>query len=103
MDAETPIACSLSGTDLQERYRDLAEFGSTSLIERTADAEGRRLRFRRTAGTAERLRSIIAAEQECCPFLTFELTETDNALELHIGAPDDARPVADGLAAAFGL
>jgi hypothetical protein len=101
VDSDAPIACSLGGSDLQARYRDLGEFGRANLIGRATDEHGERLTFRRTVESERRLRAIVAAEEECCPFLGFELVEAGEGLELRISSTEDGRPVAAGLAAAF--
>ena len=65
-----PIACSLSGPDLQQRLEEIAAVGET------ARRLGDELRFPADASTRERLEAIVAAERHCCPFLAFELRET---------------------------
>ncbi|HEY2056021.1 MAG TPA: hypothetical protein VGH14_18960 [Solirubrobacterales bacterium] len=102
MNPDRPIACSLSGSGLKDRHRELGRFGSKNLIGRSSDAKGQSLRFRRTEDSTRSLREIVAAERECCPFLDLELIESAEELELRIAAPEDARVVADELAAAFG-
>jgi hypothetical protein len=97
-----PVACSLSGSDQQARFRDLAEFGTSNLVTRTADEGAQRLRFRRSPENEAKLRSIIAAEEGRCPFLDFDLSQTKDELVLGIDAAEDGRPVADELAAVSG-
>ena len=63
-------------------------------MQRSTIANGIRLRFRGEPGTDERLRELIAAEEECCPFLDMALTPTsDGELILDITASRDAQPV----------
>jgi hypothetical protein len=100
-DAAVPIACSLSATGLRDRQDDLGRFGAAQLITRSSGVRGEELRFRRTPENEERLRSIVGAEEECCPFLDFELTADKDAVVLRIGAGPDARAVAAGLAGMF--
>ena len=59
------------------------------------------MRFERSAETAQRLRSIIAAEEECFAFLTFELIGRGDELKLMIGSSGDGRLVTNEPAAAF--
>jgi hypothetical protein len=101
MPSDLPIACSLSGTDLEARYRDLKRFGSDNLIGHAADEQGHTLRFRRTPESERQLALIVAAEGECCSFLSLDLTAGGDEVELRITGPADARPVADDLAAVF--
>jgi hypothetical protein len=90
-----PIACSLSGPDLQQRLEEIAAVGET------ARRLGDELRFPADASTRERLETIIAAEWHCCPFLIFELRETGDELALTIGASEEAEPMAAELRDAF--
>lgn len=97
----TPIACSLGASDLRQRLNEIAEVGTDSLIERSADGERHLLRFRSDAETRRRLEAIVAAEAKCCSFLGLSLEEQGGELVLSISAPQDGQPIADGLAAAF--
>jgi SnoaL-like domain len=91
-----PIACSLSGPDLQKRLEEIAAAG------KRARRLGDELRFPADATTRERLEAIIAAERHCCPFLVFELMETGDELALSIAASsDEAEPIAAELRDAF--
>jgi hypothetical protein len=103
MAEDLPMACSLAGSDLVERYRDLAGFGTANLIGRSSGAHGEELRFRRSAVNERRLRAIVAAEAECCPFLDLDLVEREGELVLRIGSAEDARLVAAELASVFDL
>ena len=59
------------------------------------------LRFRATPGIRRRLAAIVAAEAECCAFLSLSLHEANGELLLEVSAPPDAEPVAAELARAF--
>jgi hypothetical protein len=98
---EPPIACSLGGTELSDRYRDLASFGRAHLKDRRSEVDGEHLRFHRSPEAERQLRAIIAAEERCCAFLDFDLKVSGDELELRIGAAESGRPVAAELAAAF--
>jgi hypothetical protein len=102
MKDETPIACSLGASELNERLKAIAEIGASSLISRRIEGRNRVLRFRRNATTRGLLEGIVAAEAECCSFLELSLHEQDDELVLSIAAPEDGRAVADELALAFG-
>jgi len=97
----TPIACSLDASELQERLREIAEVGATSLIERSTEGDRHLLRFRSDAETHRRLEAIVAAEAKCCSFLDLSLEERGGELILTVGAPENGQPIADELAAAF--
>lgn len=102
MTEETPIACSLSPDDLEQRLMDIAEVGASSLTSREVDGNRHLLRFRADAESRRGLEEIVAAEAECCAFLDLALSEDDGELVLSIAAPEDAQALADRLAAAFG-
>jgi hypothetical protein len=75
------IACSLSADGQRERLDDWR-----SLL---ADAESREplgtgMRFRFRTDLSERVRTLAAAEHECCSFLRFTLVESDAALVLTV-------------------
>lgn len=97
----TPIACSLSASDLRQRLNEIAEVGAESLIERSADGDHHLLRFSSTEETRQRLEAIVAAEAKCCSFLDLSLEERGTELVLSISAPEDGQLVADELSGAF--
>ncbi len=102
MPKELPLACSLDAAELPERLAQMAELGRSSLL--TMESAERRavLRFRLSPGTAERLATIVAAEEECCAFMTMNLARGPDAVELTIGAPPGAEPVLAEMVHAFG-
>jgi hypothetical protein len=97
MSSETPIACSLNAADLPRRLAEIRAIGADALL--TADDGG--LRFRNDEPTRARLEEIIAAESECCAFLSFELHATGDKLELRITTPDGGEALAGELVDAF--
>jgi hypothetical protein len=101
MTDDTPIACSLNASQLEQRLAEIAAVGSASLISHTREGDRHLLRFRDDATTRQRLEAIAAAEAECCSFLELLLSEDAGELVLSIGAPEEAEAVAAELAAAF--
>ena len=95
---DLPLACSLDASALEERFAEIQAVGRTALI--AAEPPGI-LRFRATPGTRERLQQIVAAEAECCPFLSLELSEHKEELRLTVSAPEGADTVAAELVQAF--
>ena len=69
--AETPIACSLTATELGERERAWRTLLQTSLIRHDWVAGGLRLALK--PGVTHELRRLVALERECCPWIRFEL------------------------------
>ncbi len=100
MTEETPIACSLSGDDLECRLATIAEIG-TDLISHDRDGDRHLLRFTGDATNRRRLEQLVAAESQCCPFLELALSEAHGELTLSIAASLDGQSFADGLAIAL--
>jgi hypothetical protein len=101
MSEPKPIACSLGASDLRRRLDEIAALGSESLIA-SEDRDGTRvLRFRPDEETRQRLKAIVAAEAECCPFLDLRLGAGDGELILTVGAAQDGQTLAGEFAAAF--
>ena len=88
-----PIACSLSSADLAQRTQELAALRREALVGRTRIPGGVRLAFADTPGIAARIRAAIAAEAECCPFLTLRLDHDGDRLVLDVTGPQDAMPI----------
>jgi len=63
--------------------------------------DGGVLGFRNDAATRARLEAIVRAESECCSFVSFDLRENGDQLDLRISAPEGAEVVADDLVRAF--
>ncbi len=95
---DLPIACSLDADALQQRLDEVRAVGREALLGTASDGT---LRFRATPATRARLEAIVAAEAECCAFLTLDLREADGELRLTLSAPEGAEPVAAELAGAF--
>jgi hypothetical protein len=88
-----PIACTLTPGGYAARTAELAALAARSVRARTQTEHGERLVFMDTPAVERDLRAAIAAEADCCAFLTLELVRTDEGLVLEIAGPEDARPV----------
>ena len=84
------IACSLARDDYRRRTDDIRDLARDALRDRRPIEGGVRLTFDATA--RERLEAVVAAESECCPFLTMDLRAADGRLVLDVTGPDDAAP-----------
>ncbi|QJY47810.1 MerR family transcriptional regulator [Pseudonocardia broussonetiae] len=97
VDAESgrsTIACSLDG----DGYSDRIEQWRTLLA--AADREELRdggIAVRLPAVDAGRLAELVVAEQQCCPFFTFELTFIGATVVLTAHAPEGAEPLVAAL------
>jgi hypothetical protein len=86
-----PIACSLSAADQAARAAATRRLVAESMLGARVTDRGASLRFAETSEPA--LRELIAAEGECCPFLTFDLSRRSGELLLDVEGPTEARPI----------
>jgi hypothetical protein len=94
-----PIACTLTGASLDERAAWLGTLGKTALIDAVREGDQLRLRFR--AEAADDVRTLVRAENECCPFLAFHLESGAAEVALAVTGPSEAAPVLDAMLAAL--
>jgi hypothetical protein len=101
MSNSKPIACSLNVSEMSVRLAEMAEVGHRSL--KSSDRAGSRalLRFDADRETRARLTQIVAAERECCAFLTFDLRSEGDQLTLSVQAPLGGELVLDEIVSAF--
>jgi hypothetical protein len=90
------MACTLTPGDAVERREAWGRLARAALIDRARSGNGVTLRFR--AGAEHELRALVAAERECCPFLTLQVREDGDGLTLEITGPQYAAPVLDAFA-----
>ena len=90
------IACSLTGDGQRER---LNEWKSLLAAAQSREQHRTGMRFRFRADLTERIRTLAAAEHECCSFLRFDLTEAEGALVLTVEADETGQ---DALRFIFG-
>lgn len=89
-----PIACTLDGPDRAARGRDWK-----ALRERARLGEHRTEKmlttiWRRDEGVQAEVERLVAAERECCGFLSFELTVGDDSVTLVTAFPEGLSPEA---------
>lgn len=101
MPSPTPIACSLSATQLPVRLAEMAALGRDALLDSRSDRTRAQLRFAARAHVRERVDAVVAAEGRCCAFLAMEVREEHDAVVLTIVAPEGAEPVLSELVDAF--
>jgi cytochrome c-type biogenesis protein len=101
MPEELPIACSLDAGDMTERYAEMSALGRASLIEAEQGVRHAVLRFRDGDRTADKLAAIVAAEAECCAFLSMDVRDEPDGLQLTIEAPEGAEPMLEEMVNAF--
>jgi hypothetical protein len=89
MDKALPlVACSLDGSGQRERLNEWR-----SLLARADSREplSTGMRYRFPAALADDVRSLAAAERECCAFLRFDLAQTNDALVLTVESDGPGR------------
>ena len=101
MSTQLPIACSLSAGELTDRLAQMAELGRDALLDTEMAERGATLRFAAGRGIRQRLTEIVAAESECCAFLTMAIRDEPHALALTITAPEGGEPSLLDLVDAF--
>jgi hypothetical protein len=86
-----PIACTLDGPDRAVRSREWAALrGARTSEVRTATTLT--TTWRRDDIAQAELARLVAAERECCAFLSFELTTGDDSVTLVTGFPEGPSP-----------
>lgn len=81
-----PVACSLSGQDMQRRADQWRSLLKGARREEIPDG----LRLTLPAERAGQIADLAAAEQQCCAFLDFRLQLAGALLHLEVRAPADA-------------
>ena len=90
-----PIACRLTPGDLRGRVGLIHALTVEALV--GYDRDGLALTLRYAPAAAERVRAMVASEQHCCAFLTFDVQEQSDVVHVTITAPESARDAADEL------
>ena len=92
-----PIACSLTGAEYRKRVADTGQVAREALRDRRPIDGGAHLSFEESAAVRERLEALVAAESQCCPFLTMNLSAADGRLVLEVTGPELAAPIIEEL------
>jgi len=92
---EVAIACTLDAGDFKERTQQISDLARRSL--RHASRKPLSLTLTYGIEARDEVRTLVAKEQECCPFLTFGVKESADTIEVAILAPMAAAEAADVL------
>lgn len=93
------VACTLNAGGYQWRIQRFTELNREFLLKSLRLERGLKLTYS-PQGAAE-LRDLVSLEQECCPFLHFELQACGTFIELSITVPESAIDSADELLEPF--
>lgn len=93
---EVQIACTLNAGDFQARLKTIAALNAASL--RGVERDGLRLTLTYARDAFRQVEQMVSRERECCAFLTFDVRETPDGVQVTITAPAAAR---DAAAAVF--
>jgi hypothetical protein len=94
-----PIACTLAPGDYPARLAWIAKLARDGL--RSSERRDLVLELHYALEAADRVREMVRRERACCAFLTFDLQETSEEIQLIIRAPEEARGAVDMLFAVF--
>ena len=86
---DVPIACTLTPDAYRARLRTIAELTRDAL--RRVERDGDVLDLRYAATAAHRVRALVEQERACCAFLTFEVHEHADEVQVLVTVPPEAR------------
>ena len=96
-----PVSCTLGpvdGPDRLRRWQRLHERAAPEVQLRPGTLE---VRYADGPGIAEELAELVAAERDCCAFVTWSTTRVDGRPTLRVTAPDGRPEAVDPVAAVF--
>jgi hypothetical protein len=96
-----PIACTLSVDELKVRLEGIARLNSAALLSHRRD--DLRLGLTYDANARAGVLEMVAGEEVCCAFLTFEVQEDPGTFSVIIHAPESARAEAETVFEPFRL
>jgi hypothetical protein len=90
---DNPVACCLSDAELRKREATLLAQFKSALTATEELPDGYAFRIPGEKTWLALATDLIAAERECCPFLTFQLTAEPNmgALTIRITGPEGTK------------
>ena len=94
-----PMACSLTADAAGDRKADWHALLARALISRTSIRDGVRIELQNLPGVRRELERLVAAERECCPFMTMSVDTADRELLLTVTAPELAAPILEQMLA----
>jgi hypothetical protein len=98
--SEIHIACTLSPNQMRDRMTFIDELVADALLDQHEIEGGVRSRFRDAPDVERRIRELVAAESNCCAFLSFAVGRDDGELWLDITGAPEAKPAIEQFFAA---
>jgi hypothetical protein len=92
-----PVACTLTPAGLTTQRGRWEQLADRAMTGRAETASGLRLSFRAEPGAEEELRSLVAVENECCPWADWAVETHGEQLVL------DVRSTGTGVATLHGM
>jgi hypothetical protein len=96
---QPPIACTLAPGDYGDRLSWIAQLARDAL--RGSERHDLVIELRYAPEAAARVREMVRREQVCCAFLTFDLRESPEEIQLTVRAPEEARGALDTIFGQF--
>ena len=79
-----PVACTLTQVDLAAQTGRWQQLATRAMTERAETADGLRLSFQLRPGVEEELRTLVAVENECCPWADWTVDSDDEQIVLDV-------------------
>jgi hypothetical protein len=96
---QPPIACTLTPGDYRDRLSWITQLARDAL--RGSERHDLGIELRYAPEAAARVREMVRREQLCCAFLTFDLRESPEEIQLTVRAPEEARGALDTIFGQF--
>ena len=98
-DQPPALACHLDAGNYQQRTQRFADLNRQFLMESRWLELSCELTY--SLNAAAEVRDLVRLEEECCPFLRFQLEPGERSIKLSITVPESARDSVDALLEPF--
>lgn len=100
--SDVPVACTLGPVDGRARLRRWQRLNESAAPSARVVAGDLQVRYQPGPGVQEELADLAAAEQICCSFVSWSVTNSDVQPVLQVSAPAGAPDAVAPIAAMFG-
>jgi len=101
-DRHLPLACTLGPEDGRSRMLRWQQLREDAAPVARLDGGRLEVRYQSGPGVQAELSDLAAAEQTCCSFVTWSVSEVEDQPVLHVLAPADTPEALEPIAALFG-